>query len=223
MLEADLSDWAPITDAEKLDVKWHTPSDEETFFAIEIYKMATEFQLNRIDELLNNEQKRNMPDWTDELRQCLKYLVNALLASATLYQRLPPPEEWEVSCEECPSAVTPEVEDLDPDSPDTMEDEAGDDEDEDDTDGDDAEAGRSQKYVDGFNNRPLTSEQAALLKSIYQRIGMVLLDLTRYLKNNRKDDYHAFIEISTAPPPFCTLLIVDYVFMAASTGNGEYE
>jgi len=43
----------------------------------------------------------------------------------------------------------------------------------------------------------LTSEQAALLKSIYQRIGMVLIDLTRYLKNNRKDDYHAFIETST--------------------------
>jgi hypothetical protein len=61
-----LSDWAPLTDPEKLEVKWHVPSDEETESAIEIYKIATEFQLGRIDELLNDEQKRNLPDWTDE-------------------------------------------------------------------------------------------------------------------------------------------------------------
>jgi len=196
-LEADLSDWAPLTDPEKLDVKWHVPSDEETDSAIEIYKMATEFQLNRIDELLNDEHKRSLPDWTDELRQCLKYIVNALLASATLYHRLPPPDEWEVSREELPSATTEEIDDIDIDSPDVIEDECGEEDDDDETDGDDEGAGRSQKYVDGHNNRPLTAEQAALLKSIYQRIGMVLLDLSRYLKSNRKDDYHAFIEIST--------------------------
>jgi proteasome activator subunit 4 len=202
ILEADLSDWAPLTDPEKLDVKWHVPSDGETKSAIAIYKMATEFQLNRIDELLNDEQKRSLPDWTDELRQCLKYIVNALLASATLYHRLPPPDEWEVTREELPSATTEEIDDMDVDSPDVIEDECGEEDDDDETDGDDEGAGRSQKYVDGYNNRPLTSEQVALLKSIYQRIGMVLLDLSRYLKNNRKDDYHAFIEISTVLPSF---------------------
>src|SRR5271170_2475682 len=202
ILEADLSDWAPLTDPEKLDVKWHVPSDEETDSAIEIYKMATEFQLNRIDELLNDEHKRSLPDWTDELRQCLKYIVNALLASATLYHRLPPPDEWEVTREELPSATTEEIDDMDVDSPDVIEDECGEEDDDDETDGDDEGAGRSQKYDDGYNNRPLTSEQVALLKSIYQRIGMVLLDLSRYLKNNRKDDYHAFIEISTVLPSF---------------------
>lgn len=187
-----------MTDPEKLEVKWHVPSDEETESAIEIYKIATEFQLGRIDELLNDDQRRNLPDWTDELRQCLKYIVNALLASATLYHRLPPPDEWEVSREEYPSATTPEETDnMDIDSPSVIEDEVGEEDDDDDTDGDDEGAGRSQMYVDGYNDRPLTDKQAALLKSIYQRIGMVLLDLIRHLKNNRKDDYHAFIEIST--------------------------
>ena len=95
--------------------------------------------------------------------------------------------------------------------------------DDDDADGDDEGAGRSQKYVDGYNNRPLTSEQAALLKSIYQRIGMVLLDLIRHLKNNRKDDYHAFIEISTVSPCLSTNLMIDYVCVATSTRNGDYE
>ena len=222
ILEADLSDWAPLTDPEKLDVKWHVPSDEETESAIEIYKTATEFQLNRIDELLNDEQKRNLPDWTDELRQCLKYIVNALLASATLYHRLTPPDEWEVSREELPNAITEDTDEMDIDSPDVIED--GEEDDDDDADGDDEGAGRSQKYVDGYNNRPLTSEQAALLKSIYQRIGMVLLDLIRHLKNNRKDDYHAFIEISTVLPPFLsTRLMIDYVCVVTSTRNGYYE
>ena len=198
--EADLSDWAPLTDPENLNIKWHVPSDQETESAIQIYKQATDFQLNRIDKLLNDEQERNLPDWTDELRQCLKYLVNALLASATLYLRIPPPDEWEVSREECPSASANEDDEMDIDSPEAIEDEPGEDDDDDDVEGDDEGAGRSQKYVDGYNSRPLTDEQAALLKSIYQRIGMVLLDLTRYLKNNRKDDYHAFIEISTVVP-----------------------
>lgn len=214
-----------MTDPEKLEVKWHVPSDEETESAIEIYKIATEFQLGRIDELLNDEQKRNLPDWTDELRQCLKYIVNSLLASATLYHRLPPPDEWEVSREECPSATTPEETDnMDIDSPSVIEDEAGEEDDDDEADGDDEGAGRSQKYVDGYNDRPLTDEQAALLKSIYQRIGMVLLDLIRHLKNNRKDDYHAFIEISTVllSRSFGGLM-VDYVCMVTSTGNGKYE
>ena len=218
-----MSDWAPPTDPEKLDLKWHVPSDQETESAIEIYKTATEFQLGRINELLNDEQKRNISDWTDELRQCLKYLVNALLASATLYLRIPPPDEWEVSREECPSALANEDDDIDIDSPDVIEEEPGEEDEEDEVDGDDEGAGRSQKYVDGYNNHPLTPEQAALLKSIYERIGMILLDLTRYLKNNRKDDYHAFIEISTVLPPTCSRLMLDHVFLVTSTGNGNYE
>lgn len=185
--------------------------------------MSTEFQLHRIDELLNDEQKRSLPDWTDELRQCLKYIVNGLLASATLYHRLPPPNEWEVSHEECPSATNEDPDDMDIDSPDVIEDEVGEEDDDDDTDGDDETAGRFQKYVDGYNNRPLTDEQATLLKSIYQRIGMMLLDLTRHLKNNRKDDYHAFIEVSTVLTFRVSRLTVDHVRMVTSTGDGEYE
>ena len=43
MVEADLSDWAPITDPENLDIKWHVPTDEETQCAIELFEFATEF------------------------------------------------------------------------------------------------------------------------------------------------------------------------------------
>jgi len=112
---------------------------------------------------------------------------------------------------------------MDIDSPDVVEDEVGEEDDDDDTDGDDETAGRFQKYVDGYNNRPLTDEQATLLKSIYQRIGMMLLDLTRHLKNNRKDDYHAFIEVSTVLTFRVSRLTVDHVRMVTSTGDGEYE
>lgn len=206
-----MSDWAPITDPEKLDIKWHLPNDEETQCAIELYRTAVEFQLNIIDELLNvepagAEQKKSSADWTDELRQALKYIVTALVASIPLYQRCPPPEEWEVTHEEMPAAVPTFPEAMDVDSPD-IEDDAAEDDEED----DDSGTGRSQKYVDGFINRPLNPEQTDLLKSLYKRIGMALLDASRYLWGNRRDDMQAFIEVSTVHYP------VNFTYVRLST------
>ncbi|HMD14654.1 MAG TPA: hypothetical protein VKI62_08520, partial [Bacteroidota bacterium] len=197
IIEADLSDWAPITDPEKLDIKWHVPDEEETQCAIELYRTAVEFQLNIIDELLvldptSTEQKKPSVDWTDELRQALKYIVNALVASIPLYQRCPRPEEWEVIQEGTPTTAGASPDLIDIDSPDIEEDAAEDDEDD-----DDAGTGRSQKYVDGFINRPLNPEQTELLKSLYKRTGVTLLDASKYLWAKRKDDMQAFIEVST--------------------------
>ena len=156
-------------------------------------------------------------DWTDELRQSLKYIVTALVAVIPLYQRCPPPEEWEATPEELPKAVGTSPEPMDVDSPDIEDDAA-----EEDDDDDDAGTGRSQKYVDGLINRPLTPEQTELLKSIYKRIGTTLLDVARYLWEKRQDDMQAFIEVSTVQHPR-DCLTLDYLFMVTSSRNGGYE
>ena len=138
-------------DPEKLEINWHVPTDEETQCAIELYQTALEFQLNILDDLLNikpqsADQKKSDADWTDEFRQALKYIVTALVASIPLYQRCPPPEEWEVTHEEMPNAVGTFPDAMDMDSPDIEDDDAaGDDEEDDDTG-----AGRAQKYADGL-------------------------------------------------------------------------
>ena len=106
---------------------------------------------------------------------------------------------------------------MDVDSPDIEDDAA-----EEDDDDDDAGTGRSQKYVDGLINRPLTPEQTELLKSIYKRIGMTLLDVTKYLWEKRQDDMQAFIEVSTVRHPR-DCLTLDYLFMVTSSRNGGYE
>ena len=196
-IDADLSDWAPITEPEKLNIKWHLPNEEETACALELYKAATDFQLGKIDRLLEvepppKEQKKSSADWTDNLRQSLKYIVTAFVAVIPLYQRCPPPEEWGVTHEELPEAVGTHAEHVAADSPDVEDDTA-----EDDDDDDDAGTGRSQKYVDGMFNRPLTPEQTEILKSIYKRIGITLLRVVRYLWAKRKDDMSSFIEVST--------------------------
>lgn len=205
MVEADLSDWAPVIDPENLDIKWHVPTDEEAQCAIQLFEFATEFSINTINALLstdslNGDNKKSSADWTDEARQALKYLVAALVSSIPLYQRCSPPEEWEATCEEMPQAVLTAPEATDVDTPD-IEEEAGDEEDEEDGDSD-AASGRSQKYVDGLINRPLKPEQTEALKHIYKRIGMTLLDLARHLWANRKDDVQTFIEASTVHPSF---------------------
>jgi Proteasome-substrate-size regulator, mid region len=226
LTEADLSDWAPVIDPENLDIKWHVPTDEETQCAIQLFRSATEFSLNTINTLLsmdspNGDQKKLSADWTDEVRQALKYLVAALVASIPLYQRCPPPEEWEATYEEMPQAIPTVPDAMDVDFPD-IEDEAGEDDDEEDVDAD-AASGRSHKYVDGLINRSLTPEQTELLKHIYKKVGMTFLDLTRHLWAHRKDDMQAFIEVSTVHPSFIWLIIIGYLFVVSSSGNGKYE
>lgn len=119
--------------------------------------------------------------------------------------------------EEFPQAVGTSSEPSTVDSPD-IEDDAADDDDDD----DDAGMGRSQKYVDGLINRPLNAEQTELLKSIYKRIGMTLLDIARHLWEKRQDDMQAFIEVSTVQHSG-DCLTIDYLFMVTSSRNGEYE
>jgi hypothetical protein len=198
-------DWAPFTNIEKLDVKWHVPSEEETECAIDLFKSAAEYKLGRIKELLANveaptsEQKRSLADWSDDIRECLKYLVSSMLSSIPLYQRCPRPEEWDVKREGVPQAHSP-VDSMDVDQPDIEEDEAGEDDDDDDPDAD-AATGRSHKYVDGLINRPLTPEQTELLMNIYKEIGITLLDVAQYLWSRRPNALQSFIELSTVYLP----------------------
>ena len=123
-------DWAPFTNIEKLDVKWHVPSEEETECAIDLFRSAAEYKLDRIKELLANveaptsEQKKSLADWSDDIRESLKYLVSSMLSSIPLYQRCPRPEEWDVKREGVPQAPSP-VDSMDVDQPDIEEDEAG--------------------------------------------------------------------------------------------------
>jgi hypothetical protein len=206
-----------------LDVKWHLPNDEETACAIELYKAATDFQLDKINDLLdveppNKDQKKSSGDWTDELRQSLKYIVTALVAVIPLYQRCPPPEEWEVTPEELPKAAGMCSESMGMNSPD-IEDDAPE---EDDDDDDDAGTGQSQKYADGLINRPLAPEQTELLKSIYKRIGITLLDVAKHLWEKRQDDMQAFIEVSTVRHRE-DCLTLDYLFMVTPSRNGRHE
>lgn len=151
----------------------------------------------------DGEVRKIQLDWTDQLREALKYLVSAMLAAIPLYQRCPPPEEWNVQPEDLPQMVSTrkeadtDDEAMDVDQPDVEEEEGGEDEDEDFADGDgDASTGRSQKYVDGFINRPLTPEQTDLLKMIYNDIGVLLHQLGVFLMNHRSDDMQAAIELS---------------------------
>ena len=198
-------DWAPFTNIEKLDVKWHVPSEEETECAIDLFRSAAEYKLDRIKELLANveaptsEQKKSLADWSDDIRESLKYLVSSMLSSIPLYQRCPRPEEWDVKREGVPQAPSP-VDSMDVDQPDIEEDEAGEDDDDDDPDAD-AATGRSHKYVDGLINRPLTPEQTELLMNIYKEIGITLLDVAQYLWSRRPNDLQSFIELSTVYLP----------------------
>jgi Proteasome-substrate-size regulator, mid region len=179
-----------------LDISWHVPSDEETSYAINLFETATKIRINRIKELVqvDNGHKKLSAEWTDEVRQSLKYLVSSLLSSIPLYQRCSPPEEWDVQPDEMPQFVPQILESMDIDSPDIDDDAADDDDDDSDSE---AANGRSQKYVDGLINRPLTEAQTELLKDTYKQIGLVLLLLARYLWDHRPDDMQAFIELST--------------------------
>lgn len=226
----DLSDWAPTIDPAKLDIKWHVPTEEETTIAIDLYKTAVEYHLAIISNLLKIEppssnQKKSSSDWTDTLRQSLKYLVTALISSTPLYQRIPPPEEWEVSRDEMP-VLPPDIQEtaMDIDSPDTVEDDGTmEDEEEEEEDVDD-NIGRSQKYSDGLIDRPLTAEQSQLLQLLYKKIGATLYELAIHLWNKRKDDMQAFIELSAVPsPPNFRLLMAGYSGLVASCGVGVYE
>lgn len=199
---ATLSDWAPITDPERLDSKWHIPNEEETNCAISLFSHAVESKLDRIKELIQadpstSNHKKSSADWTDELRESLKYLVSALLASIPLYQRCPPPQEWEVSEREVKKAPhpPPSADVMDLDQPDVEEEDAGDD-DEDDDSSSDAVTGRAHKYADGLISRPLNDEQTELLQKMYKGIGGVLQSVALYLNQHRPDDMQAFIELS---------------------------
>jgi hypothetical protein len=162
-----------------------------------------ESKLDRIKELIKTDsstgnQKKSSADWTDELRESLKYLVSALLASIPLYQRCPAPEEWEVSdweIKKVPQAPS-STEVMDLDQVDAEEEDAGDD-DEDDDSSSDAVTGRAHKYADGLVSRPLNSEQTELLMKLYKGIGGVLQSVALYLNEHRPDDMQAFIELST--------------------------
>jgi hypothetical protein len=215
MVEADLSDWAPLTDYENLTVEWHVPSDDETACAISLFKTAADSRLQQINDLISptssddEDAKKSSADWTDELRECLKYLVSAMLASIPLYQRCSPPEEWDLNPRDAPDIKPPpEMMDVeedfsDADQPDVEEEDAvEEDEDEDFSDSDSA-TGRSQKYADGFINRPLSPEQAEILRIVYVDIGSMLSLLVKYLWLNRKDDMQSFVEVTTAI--FCWL------------------
>ena len=213
-LAADLSDWAPLTDFMNLDVKWHVPSDEETECAIELLKTATESKRQQIQNLLdtkdNGEVRKISAEWTDELRESLKYLVSVMLAAIPLFQRCTPPEDWEVKVEDVPEfeRVKEKTEDddsmLDVEHADVEDEEAAEEEDEDFSDADaDGSIGRSQRYADGFLNRPLNSEQIEIMKTIYIEIGRVLAQLTKYLVVYREDDMQSFIELTTTV--FCWL------------------
>jgi len=145
-----------------------------------------------------SDQKRLSSDWTDELRESLKFLVSALLASIPLYQRCPPPEEWEVSDGEIRKApqMSPSADGMDLDPLDAEEEDAGDDDEDDDVNSD-AITGRAHKYADGFMSRPLNSESIEVLTAMYKSIGRVLQDVSRYLNQYRPDDMQAFMELST--------------------------
>jgi len=176
--------------------------------AIELYRAAVEYHLAIIHDLLqietpSSDQKKSSSDWTDTLRQSLKYLVTTLISSTPLYQRIPPPEGWEVSRDEMPASPPDTAEDLpmDLDSPDIIEDDAAmEDEEEEEEDFDD-NIGRSQKYADGLIDQPLSAEQSQLLQSLYKRIGKTLYELASHLWKNRKDDMQAFIELSAVQCP----------------------
>jgi len=201
-------DWAPTIDPDKLDIKWHVPSDDETAVAIDLYRTAVEYHLGIIDDLLQieppgSDQKKSSSDWTDTLRQSLKYIVTALISSTPLYQRIPPPEEWEVSRDEMPVLPPDTTEDLtmDIDSPDIVEDDAAVEDEEEEEEDFDGNIGRSQKYADGLIDQPLGAEQSQLLQSLYKRIGKTLYEVASHLWNKRKDDMQAFIELSAVQAP----------------------
>ena len=231
LIEADLGDWAPTIDPDKLDIKWHVPSDKETAIAIDLYKTAVEYHLAIIDRLIEIEptkqdQKKSTSDWTDALRQSLKYIVTALLSSTPLYQRIPPAEEWEVQHDEMP-LLPPGHEEtsMDIDSPDDVEDEAAiEDEGEEEEDDIDDNMGRSQKYNDGLSNRPLTEEQSTLLQTLYKNIGKTLFELASHLWSFRKDDMAAFIELSAVTSSASVGVNgIGHLGVVASIGIGVYE
>jgi hypothetical protein len=168
--------------------------------------------------------KKSSADWTDELRESLRYLVSALLASIPLYQRCPPPHEWKESGgpEENKPRELPAINDvMDLDQADAEEEDAGDDEEDDDS-STDAVSGRAHKYADGFVSRPLNTEQTELLVKLYKGIGGVLQKVALYLKEHRPDDMQAFIELSTVYLNL-VLLTADYILLVASPRHGGYE
>lgn len=192
-----------MIDPERLEIKWHVPNDEETSCAISLFKNAVESKLERIKSLIQTDsstshQKRSSADWTDELRESLKFLVSSLLASIPLYQRCPHPQAWEVNDWETKKVpqMPPSADGMDLDPVDADEEDAGDDDDDDDANSD-AITGRAHKYADGFIGRPLPTESVEVLIAMYKSIGGVLQNVARYLNKYRPDDMQAFIELST--------------------------
>jgi hypothetical protein len=174
-----------LVDADKLDVKWHVPNDEETEMAIQVFDDAAKYGLEWVQKMLDEEEPG--PSWTDELRQSLKYLLAAMLGSVPLFQRCPPQHDWVVE-----RPVEPEL--AEPMSVDSEEEEEEEEEDDD----DDAASGpANQTYIDGYINQPLNPKQVNLMQANYIAIGLALKNVAGYLWENRPDDMQAFIELST--------------------------
>jgi len=201
--DADLSDWAPLTDPGKLQIKWHVPSDEETKVAIELVEAEVSRTLKSLLAIWD-EENWFKPNWTDILRKHLKSLVSTMLAAAPLYHRIPPPEEWHVEPDEFP-----------PKSPivamrflgeggargsfmiEDYEDEEEEEDDDDDDGSGDAAAAVVHKYVDGYIDRPLSPDDTTRLESIYKQIGCELRHIYDMLERVRADDMQAMLELST--------------------------
>lgn len=208
IVEASLADWAPLTDPEKLDVKWHIPTEDEIAYALEILQEFATIMVQRIRKLVSGNSVTNGSTWTDDLREPLKYLMAVMLAAIPLYQRCSPCEEWEIKSEDVPDIDPPETlvdedEAMEIDPADVEEDDTGDDEDEGESDDTDAPSGRGQKYADGFINNPLSHENFKKLYTIHMEIGDTLSFVAKHLRDHRKDDVQATIEIITST--FCWL------------------
>jgi len=197
-----------------VEISWHVPSDEERSAAIALWEYLSQIKIKQLQDLIKDPSlsdsgdTKSSADWTDEVRQCMKYFYSILVSSVPLLRCCPAFEKWIVQREDFPFVehalqsmdissdemiVGPELDE--PSSPEIDEDDGGDEEDEEEGDID-AALGKSKLFVDGYINQPLPPKKSQVLQSIYREIGATLMQLSGYLQRFKKDEFQCFMDLS---------------------------
>lgn len=85
----DISDWSKRTKPSELTISWHTPSEEEIEFAVELFESQVKTAFNRLTNLISDNpsvsRKGKNKEWSDEVSRNLSQLRLILSGIASLF------------------------------------------------------------------------------------------------------------------------------------------
>ncbi|KAK0707386.1 hypothetical protein B0H67DRAFT_556089 [Lasiosphaeris hirsuta] len=85
----DIDDWGRTTAPAELTIKWHRPSSDEIFFAVELFQSQAQSASQRLEQLMSDEppvsRKGKNKEWSDELSRSLTALRLVISGVSALF------------------------------------------------------------------------------------------------------------------------------------------